>query len=72
MVLNLCHQADAFDDVLAGILEEAKEEAREIYKSLDTEYDYQMYRSLYLRSDEYIIQMIEANNYEFTIKGELI
>lgn len=56
---------DAFDDVLAGILEEAKDQARQIYKNLEADYDYQ-------RSDEYIIQMIEANDYEFTDKGELI
>ena len=35
-----------------------------IYKNLETEYDY-------LTSDEGIIEMIEANDYEFTINGEL-
>lgn len=35
-----------------------------IYKSLESEYDY-------LTSDESIIEMIEANDYEFTINGEL-
>lgn len=52
-------------EVNQNILAEAKEQARQIYKSLEAEYEYQ-------RSDEAIIQMIEANDYEFTAQGELI
>jgi hypothetical protein len=48
-----------------GIVEETRHNfCREIYRALETEYDY-------LTSEEAIIETIEANEYEFTEDGEL-
>lgn len=46
------------------ILEIARSEARQIYKSLESEYDYQ-------NSDEAIIEYCKANNVEFLESGKI-
>ena len=51
--------------VETDILESARDYARDIYKQLEAEYDYQ-------QSDEYIADMCESNQYRFTKGGELV
>lgn len=46
------------------ILEEAREQARSIYKNLRDSYEY-------LVSDEAITETIEANDYDFTVDGKI-
>lgn len=46
------------------ILEDAREEARIIYKTLEKEYEY-------LTNEDAIIETIEANDYNFTINGKI-
>ena len=51
--------------VETDILESARDYARDIYKQLEAEYDYQ-------QSDEYIADMCASNQYRFTKGGELV
>lgn len=53
-----------YDEVADMILENARDEARKIYKMLEKEYNY-------LSSDEAIKDTIEANDYDFTIDGKI-
>ena len=53
-----------FDNLEKELLEDARNEAREIYKRLQNEYEY-------LTSDKSIIETIEANEYDFTEDGHI-
>jgi hypothetical protein len=48
----------------AGILDDARDEARDIYKELEREYDH-------CTSEEAIIETIKANDYDFTEDGKI-
>jgi len=51
-------------DVAEQILEIARNEARQIYKSLEADYNYQ-------HSDEYIVDFLQANEIEFLESGKI-
>ncbi len=56
--------ADQMTEIIERIEQEAEDKAKELYKTLEKKYEY-------LTSTEAIVETIEANEYEFTEKGEL-
>lgn len=55
---------NALAELISEVLAWAKEKAGELYKNLETEYEYQ-------RSDEYLKEMCDSNEYVFTEDGAL-
>lgn len=58
------HVEGVVDDLVLEVTDAVKDFCREIYKELEEEYNY-------TQTDEYLMDLIEANQYDFTADGDL-